>query len=312
MPPVKLLNGQVHRAADSNACVRPKQVHYDYTESLDIKNLLSSISKNTEKKFQLLSYYTDPKTPLRTKCLKCNNEIEVLPRKLANKNFRCPNCSAIRRNKKIETEIFDGKDTGIKRRLTRDCEWCIMNRTYSSCPRCYYLESKTYLIDEFYNMVHPDIILKEKFSHKYKPIECECKKCGRMWSSTPLELINGYGCSACNTSRGESLVAACLDAEKVNYIKEHRFDDCRYKLPLRFDFYLPDYNAVIEYDGIQHYKPTSFHGEDPDEAYVGIKTRDKIKNDYCRKNNIKLLRIKYSTKDIDGSVSRFIKRLKNN
>lgn len=178
MPPAKLLSGQVHNSADSKFCTRPKQVRYNYAESLDIKSLLTSIGKHAENKFELLSYYTDLKTPLRVKCRKCNKELEVSPKKLSEKSYRCPNCSEIRRRKKIETEIFNGKDTGIKRRLSRDCEWCIMTRTYDSCPRCYFLESKTYLIDEFYNLIHPDIILKEKFSHRYKPITCKCKK---MW-----------------------------------------------------------------------------------------------------------------------------------
>jgi len=61
---------------------------------------------------------------------------------------------------------------------------------------------------------------------------------------------------------------------------------------LKFDFYLPKYNYCIEYDGQQHFKPLEFFG-----GIVQFKknqTRDKIKNDYCKKETIKLVRVKYN------------------
>ena len=38
------------------------------------------------------------------------------------------------------------------------------------------------------------------------------------------------------------------------------FNDCKRKNKLRFDFYLPKYNVLIEYDGMQHFKPIIFFG----------------------------------------------------
>ena len=63
-----------------------------------------------------------------------------------------------------------------------------------------------------------------------------------------------------------------------------------------FDFYLPDYNTCIEYDGEQHFHTpnnktsTYFTKEKIDE----IQYRDSIKNQYCKDNNIKLIRIPYT------------------
>ena len=58
-----------------------------------------------------------------------------------------------------------------------------------------------------------------------------------------------------------------------------------------FDFYLPDYNLLIEFDGIQHYEIRGhFGGYD---GFVDTKIRDTIKNIYCKDNNIDLLRIPY-------------------
>ena len=60
---------------------------------------------------------------------------------------------------------------------------------------------------------------------------------------------------------------------------------------LPFDFYLPQYNLIIEYDGEQHFKPISvFGGED---AFWTTVTHDAIKNQYCEDNDIDLLRIPY-------------------
>lgn len=61
---------------------------------------------------------------------------------------------------------------------------------------------------------------------------------------------------------------------------------------LRFDFYLPDYNCCIEYDGRQHYNVNSKWSE-KDSDYKIIQLHDKMKDDYCLKNNIKLIRVSY-------------------
>ena len=58
-----------------------------------------------------------------------------------------------------------------------------------------------------------------------------------------------------------------------------------------FDFYLPDYNTCIEYDGELHYKAVDYFGGD--DALMNTKCRDEIKTQYCKENNIKLIRIPY-------------------
>jgi very-short-patch-repair endonuclease len=78
----------------------------------------------------------------------------------------------------------------------------------------------------------------------------------------------------------------------INYIRQQKFKDCRYKNPLSFDFYLPDHNICIEFDGKQHYIPNErFGGLD---EFKNTKIRDDIKNKWCSNNNIELIRIKYN------------------
>ncbi len=96
-----------------------------------------------------------------------------------------------------------------------------------------------------------------------------------------------YSC-ACKESVGEKYIREYLESNKIEFIQEKRFDDCRDNKPLPFDFYLPDYNLCIEFDGQHHYNP--IFGEEHHESTV---RHDRIKNQYCEYNNISLLRIPY-------------------
>lgn len=95
-----------------------------------------------------------------------------------------------------------------------------------------------------------------------------------------------YSCS-CKESSGEQRIREFLELNNIDFVQEKRFDDCRNIKPLPFDFYLPKNNLIIEFDGRQHYE---------DVGYGNHKTtveHDMIKNQYCKNNNISLLRIPY-------------------
>ena len=76
--------------------------------------------------------------------------------------------------------------------------------------------------------------------------------------------------------------------------------------PLPFDFYIPQYNLCIEFDGKQHFIPTDFKSNSTEEEKLKyfelVQMRDNIKTDYCKNNNINLLRIKY-TENIEEKLS---------
>lgn len=100
-------------------------------------------------------------------------------------------------------------------------------------------------------------------------------------------------CPDCNeNSYGEYLIALCLDKYSIAYNRQFKFSDCKDKRKLPFDFYLPDYNLVVEFDGKYHYEPIS--GE---ESFKKMLLHDAMKNWYCKWNNIKLLRIPYWERD---------------
>ena len=101
-----------------------------------------------------------------------------------------------------------------------------------------------------------------------------------------------------------------LDNNKIENTSEYTIfiGDTYY----RFDFYLPRYNLFIEYDGEQHYKPVRFFGneEDAENVFKRTQEHDRIKNQYCKDNNINLLRIPYwETKNIKTIISNHLQRL---
>lgn len=124
--------------------------------------------------------------------------------------------------------------------------------------------------------------------------------------------LNGSGCPKCNFSKGELKCEEIL--ENIEYVKEvipqFRFDHCRNIYPLPFDFKVILNNGkyfLIEYQGQQHYEPTTFFSHDNLED---IQNRDKIKYDYCKNNNIDLLVIKYTDfNNIENIIKDFIGNL---
>ena len=129
-----------------------------------------------------------------------------------------------------------------------------------------------------------------------------CKKHGE-FSQLPFNHINGNGCSKCRESHGERDTRKALDNLGIKYIQQFSFSDLRGKRkPLVIDFYLPDLNTCIEYDGEQHFSSRGFITE---ERHLEVKRLDEIKNKYCDYHNIKMIRIPYTIKTIK-SIEHFI------
>lgn len=88
------------------------------------------------------------------------------------------------------------------------------------------------------------------------------------------------------------------------FLREYSFDDCLsikgYKL--RFDFYLPKNNCCIEIDGRQHREPVDKFGGET--TFNELIQNDNIKNEYCKNNNIKLIRIPYERREFPITETR--------
>lgn len=115
--------------------------------------------------------------------------------------------------------------------------------------------------------------------------------------------LTGCGCPTCNHSQGELAVAKYLAAIGEHYEQQKKFDDCRNIHKLPFDFFLPKYNALIEFDGKQHYKIMDFFGGE--EGFRKIQFNDNIKNEFAARTNRPLLRIRYN-ENIETAIDTFI------
>ena len=103
--------------------------------------------------------------------------------------------------------------------------------------------------------------------------------------------LGGCRCPKCNESKGERKIKSYLQSKNINFIQQYKIDNCKCHDALPFDFYLPDYNICIEYDGEQHFQPIKHFGGM--NGFIDRKIRDTIKNVYCKNNNIRLIRIPY-------------------
>ena len=122
---------------------------------------------------------------------------------------------------------------------------------------------------------------------------CKCD-CGTELSVSLNHLTRGLtgSCGCENKSLGERKIAQILTANHIKFIEQYTFADLKGKtgLPYRYDFFLPDYNLLIEYDGIQHYKEVKYFNISLKEQ----QKRDKIKDKYAKDHHIKLIRIPYT------------------
>ena len=103
----------------------------------------------------------------------------------------------------------------------------------------------------------------------------------------------GIGCPRCvSESVGESTIYKYLYSKNINFERQKRFDDCRNKKPLPFDFFIEPLNILIEFDGIQHFEFCDFFHKTHHD-FEEQQLKDKIKTEYCENKNIKLIRIPY-------------------
>ena len=151
--------------------------------------------------------------------------------------------------------------------------------------------------------VNADIEPVEDYINTDTPILHKCNICGYIWPIKPNHALSGHGCPVCNQSRGEREISKWLDEFFIKYIPQYKFDDCRDRLPLPFDFYLPQYNICIEYDGLQHFEPIDWFGGE--ETLSAIKYHDSIKTNYCKENQITLIRIAYN-QSIAEELNKFL------
>lgn len=174
------------------------------------------------------------------------------------------------------------------------------------CPICdtYKRHKDTSILSKQISVIDPLYELVGEYTDSYHEITIRHSLCGTEFSILPSNFLShGQRCPKCNSYFTEGEIYKYLETKfgKEDIVRNHIFKDCRYKNLLRFDFYIKSINTIIEYDGEQHYKP--IYGEN---ELSLTKLRDSIKDNYCKINNIKIIRIPYWDK------KNFVKILEEN
>lgn len=180
----------------------------------------------------------------------------------------------------------------------------LRNGTTTQCKKCAYKQASQKRLGNIYNEIIGKefnylTVIEEDLSKGNKSGEarywkCKCK-CNKIISIPTTTILNEkiFSCG-CAHSKGEEIIGILLTNNNIKFEKEKTFETCRFpnsQRKAKFDFYLPDYNCVIEYDGRQHYEnPGGFF---TNEEVQKIRERDNYKNEWCLKNNIKIIRIPY-------------------
>lgn len=205
---------------------------------------------------------------------------------------------------------FERSFDNFKRKKTTLCQSCSNKRELSQSAKIKISKSKLKSIDEVLKVVEND--MKCKFMKRYTKkntrstiIVFECSVHGiqeAYWTN----LSKRKCCPKCNKmyieSKGNKLVESWLLENNIAFKKEYKFEKCKDTRALPFDFYIPTLNTCIEFDGLQHYTNIYFGKGNEEKALEYYKRHDKIKDDYCKQNNIKLVRIPYFEIDNIDSI----------
>jgi len=147
------------------------------------------------------------------------------------------------------------------------------------------------------------------YLHSEKPVVILCPKHGE-FSQKPFKHLQGQGCPKCRNSKGQDAIERFLLDSNVKYKTEVRFDDCKNKRSLPFDFAIYKGNALIgliEFQGQQHFLAAPHFGGVKQLVY--IQKNDQIKRDYCISKDIPLLEIKFTNlRTIKKILSNFLIR----
>jgi len=263
-----------------------------------------------------LEEYKTTNTKIKMRHNICGHEYLVQPAHIM-RGVRCPNCcKTVKRTHKEFVEMVSdltgeeyivlGEYKNIKTKILMKHEKCgheyfVQPNSFISgrrCPKCYGNQKLTNkeFTGRIYDLVRDEYTFLEEYIGYMDKIKVCHNECGHVYRVTPSSFFQGTRCPKCSFSKGEKRVTEFLEDNEFKYESEKVFKDLKDGGYLRFDFYLPKHKIAIEYDGRQHYEPVNYNGKSDEKAekYFKITQKhDKMKNDYCLKNNIKLIRIPY-------------------
>ena len=274
--------------------------------------------------YTFLDKYVNAITKLRVKHNKCNHVYYVAPAKFLAGN-RCPYCAGLIKKTdkqfKHEVHILVGNEytflepyvnakTKIKVRHNNcGCVYSIAPTNFlkgSRCPHCYLAnksKSNNSFKHEIYSLVGDEYTVLDTYTNAEVKIRLRHNKCGNVYKSRPRTFLEGYRCPYCNSPKGETIITKLLDAFNIDYDYQKTFPDLKDKSCLSYDFFIPDQNILIEYQGIQHYQPVDHFGGD--DRYIVQQKHDQMKLDYAKEHGYNLITVPY-TEDTFSKIKKYL------
>ena len=280
-------------------------------------------------------------TKINHKCLTCGHIWKVSPNSVLGQSTGCPSCNWNKLSqeraftKEEYINILNIKNPNIElfgtyiNTMTKTAHKCkICNHIWDAypgnilrghgCPKCSakltsIRMSKTH--KEFMNdfkIKNPSSnhieILSQYTGSKHR-ISCKCLICTSVWNPYATDLLSGAGCPVCNSSLGERTIAKILNNNNINYEVQKPFNGLIGigNGLLSYDFYLTDYNLLIEFQGGQHERPVEYFGGK--EQFKVQQEHDRRKKEYAKLHKIKLLEIWYY--DIDNIEEILLQTINN-
>ena len=294
---------------------------------------VDAVQEKHGKALEVLSEYTSSREKVHVRCLVCKHEWFVAPRSL----FRCgcPECGKKTAAKvpkwnlsqedfmhripeKLREEILVlGKYTTVDSPIEVECKTC-KSRWFSKpsylyrghgCSQCGHERkgaAARLTHEEFLIMVQNrhgnSIEVHSLYETGAQDVDVKCCNCGHKWAVRATNLTGKHfrGCPNCAASKGEKKITRILDESGILYLREVTFPDLRGTGGglLRFDFQITLPNGtsrLVEFDGLYHFQPYQHSGGT--ERLARQKQHDQIKNEYCRINNLELIRIPFTKMD---------------
>jgi len=141
---------------------------------------------------------------------------------------------------------------------------------------------------------------KKTYTSYTEKMRIICKKHGEFLQTPHSHISMSTGCPKCDSSHGERLIRDLLTRKHILFEEQKTFEWLMDKSKLRCDFYLPKYNTVIEYNGIQHYEMIEYFGGES--GFKRGQKRDTIKRKLLKENNVKLIEVRYDEKDVENFI----------
>ena len=260
--------------------------------------------------------YKNTNTPITFICNNCGKKFKRALNALEINNS-CPYCNGKPRNlkydntefieqaKKIHGDKYDYSKTIYERTDKKVCIICHrkdmfgeehgdfwvtphahIGKMHSGCPKCSrkhkknteeFIREASFIHNNFYDYSEVEYV-----NAKTK-VQIICPKHGK-FLQTPNSHLNGESCPICKQSTFENKINRFLTENNMTFITQYKPDWLK---PLSLDFYLPDYKIGIEIQGIQHFRPVKYWGNE--NTLNEIKERDEKKQKLCIENNVKLL-----------------------